>query len=250
MKRKLWISVWCFALAGFLALPAYAQDAGEELSLKLNRDWGYGGFGGDIEGRFSLIAEGPANLQEVQFLLDGEVINVDSDAPFRYQFETEQFDPGVHKLSARGLLSTGDVLDSPELERLFLSKDEANSRTTGVVGPIIVLALVIGLGSALIPALSSRKKVHVPGQYGAAGGAVCPRCGLPFSRSFFGLKLLVGKLERCPHCGKWSIVRRASGQALEAAEARLASEGKVDIAPDETEKEKLARLIDESRFDE
>jgi hypothetical protein len=62
--------------------------------------------------------------------------------------------------------------------------------------------------------------------------------------------MLVGRLERCPHCGKWSMVRRATPQELEAAENRLAEdEGRGALVVDD-EKERVRRMIDESRFEE
>jgi Zn-finger nucleic acid-binding protein len=52
------------------------------------------------------------------------------------------------------------------------------------------------------------------------GGAVCPSCGQPFSRSFLGINLVGVRLERCPHCGKLVAARRAMPDQLEAAERR------------------------------
>ncbi len=232
-----------------LAPPVAAQAQGETLELRLNRDWGYGGLNGEIEGRFSMIASGPESLSEVHFLIDGETVFEDREPPFRYQFQTGEFDPGRHTLSARGLLADGREIRSGEIVRVFLSAEQAGSKTVGLVIPILVVALVVGLGSAVIPMVLGRKKVHVPGQYGLAGGAVCPKCQMPFSRSVLAPNLLIGKLERCPHCGKWSLAGRASRDALAEAEARLAQEGSPQVAVEESEREKLERLIDESRFD-
>jgi hypothetical protein len=54
---------------------------------------------------------------------------------------------------------------------------------------------------------------HEPGQrrsYGVAGGVVCRSCGLPFARNALDLNMVVGKLVRCPHCGKWAVLPAAS----------------------------------------
>jgi hypothetical protein len=61
--------------------------------------------------------------------------------------------------------------------------------------------------------------------------------------------LLVGKLQRCPHCGKWAIVRRASPPELEAAEARWSQESTGTIET-QSEEERLRGMIDESRFED
>lgn len=63
--------------------------------------------------------------------------------------------------------------------------------------------------------------------------------------------MLFGKLERCPHCGKLAIVRRATPAELAAAEERLRADrekGIKDISEDEDES--LQRALEESRFDD
>ena len=219
------------------------------LELRLTRDWGYGGLDNKIEGTFSMHADGPEDLVEVRFRVDGAVVNIDTEAPFRYQFETGQFDPGLHDLSATGLLASGEEMESNTITRHFLSEEEASAETRGLVAPLLVVVGVIAVLGVVLPLLG-RNKQHKPGVYGPAGGAVCRRCAMPFSRSVFAPNLLLGKLERCPHCGKWAIVPRASAQALAEAEERLAAESGVAGVTAESEKEKQARLLDESRYDD
>jgi hypothetical protein len=55
------------------------------------------------------------------------------------------------------------------------------------------------------------------------------------------------KLERCPHCGKWSLVRRATNEQLAAAEARLWGGAEPQLSPERRE-EDLRRKVDDSRF--
>jgi hypothetical protein len=60
--------------------------------------------------------------------------------------------------------------------------------------------------------------------------------------------LLVGKLERCPHCGKWGILPRASAATLADAEERFSTDiqGTID---EPSEEEKMKQMIEESRFE-
>jgi len=97
--------------------------------------------------------------------------------------------------------------------------------------------------------LLGRKKKHTPGVYSMAGGAICPRCTFPYSRNMLSPNLVIGKLARCPHCGKWAIVSRASAKALQAAEARFAAESQGTIETI-SEEEKIRQMIDDSRFEE
>jgi hypothetical protein len=79
---------------------------------------------------------------------------------------------------------------------------------------------------------------------------VCGRCGFPFSRGILAPNLVFGKLERCPHCGKWAIVRRAFPAELADAEERYheaqQETGKVEV----DEQESLRRSLEDSRFDD
>ena len=102
--------------------------------------------------------------------------------------------------------------------------------------------------AAAIWLLATRTSAAGPITYGLEGGAVCPKCGLPFSRSIFSPNLLVGKLSRCPHCGKWSVVGRASPDELAAAEAKLRGE-KQPAPPAADAETQLHKRIEESKYE-
>jgi hypothetical protein len=136
-------------------------------------------------------------------------------------------------------------LTSNVIEANFVPASASWQAAGRILTPILVIAgLAMAAGIGLV-AFSSRR--FRAGQYGAAGGAVCPRCALPMARHFLAPNLGGKKLERCPHCGRWSRVARATAQALEEAEARLLSEA--GPAPNQgQEKEALRRQVDDSRF--
>lgn len=240
-------------LAVLLVVPAKvaAQEEEETLTLRLTKDFGFGG-GSLIQGRFSMRASGPENLERVEFLIDGEVVDVVGVPPFRYQFHTEDYAPGVHELSAIGYTRDGRQLRSVTFRYQFLSAEEARSTAGRLVVPILALVGVIGLVAIIGPALlGKRKGAFRLGEYGAAGGAVCPRCTFPYSRHFLSPNLLVGKIERCPHCGKWAIVSRASPSELKAAEERLQEDHEIGRRPVEREEDQaLKRLLEESRYED
>jgi hypothetical protein len=88
--------------------------------------------------------------------------------------------------------------------------------------------------------------------YGPAGGSICRNCARPFGRHLWMPNLLVGKLSRCPHCGKWQLARRASVDELKIGKDLSR---KQDSAVEQTERsesadQRLKRQIDDSRFDE
>ncbi|HEY62859.1 MAG TPA: hypothetical protein G4N95_09450 [Anaerolineae bacterium] len=225
-----------------------AQSNGDTLPLVFSRDFGYGA-GNQIQGTFSLKVKDYEDLERVDYLFDDRVVFSSTEPPFRFQFNTAQFGEGIHSIYAIGTKTDGSTIQSNKITREFISSTEAYSNVGKFIIPLLAIVGIISLGGVMLPLVFGRKKTHQPGVYGAAGGAVCPKCGLPFSRSIFAPNLLIGKLQRCPHCGKWSIVPRASKQALADAELRLASDGKIDINKS-TGKDEVRQMIEDSRFEE
>jgi hypothetical protein len=238
------------AMAGFGLVPgALAQESEPTLQVRLNKDFGYA-LGSRIQGAFSVRVSEDPDLVRITLWIDDQQVGVDDAPPFRISFNTSEFVVGMHSISVVGTTIDGREVSSPLLEVEFLSAEEARSDAFKVVIPILAVVLAVMLISSIIPVLSGRgKKRFQPGTYGSAGGAVCKRCALPFSRHMLSLNLGLGKLERCPHCGKWGIVRRASPSELEAAEARMKETSAQGALQAEDETEHLKRLIDESRFE-
>jgi hypothetical protein len=251
MKKLLVLSlVIMICLIVLPASVAFAQEPG--LTLKLTKQVGYNGFDGKIQGAFLLQASDPADLRQVSFFIDGTLMGVDDQAPFEVQFSTGSYPLGVHTYTAEGRLSSGQLLQAQPIRAESIGGAEARKAAIKIALPIVLLSFGTAALSAIIPLLGMRKgATRSAGSYSPASGAICPRCTMPFSRHVFSLNLLAGKLERCPHCGKWSVVRRASPAVLAAAEERLHADDQ--SAPVDTEDERAARLrkvIDDSRFEE
>ncbi len=251
MKKIITIFILISLIISFTT-EALAQEETPTITLTLTRDFGYGGFSGDIQGTFSMRVSGPDDLVEVQFFIDEVLIGADTESPFRIQFHTDSFEPGNHKMSSIGILSDGTEVRSNEIVRYFLAGEEAMGNTLGIVIPLLAMIIGISIIGVVAPMLFGKKGKQRPiGEYSASGGAVCPRCQFPYSRHIFSINLGLGKLERCPHCGKWAIVRRATSNDLAEAEARLRKdqeEGIMDISKDE--EESLRQALEDSRFDD
>lgn len=230
-------------------VPVKAQESTASLQLTVDRDFGFS-MGGRIQGKFTLKATGPENLTQVEFLIDDVVVSTDREPPFRYSFDTGEYDFGVHRILGVGTTALGEVLRSPVRTFEFVSVEEGLRGASRIVMPILIgtgaLIILAVVGTMLI---GRRKGGPRIGEYSAAGGALCPRCGLPYSRHVLSPNLLIGKLERCPHCGKWAIVRRASRESLEKAEARWADDEARGGLGIESEEDKLRRMIEDSRFE-
>ncbi len=233
----------------FIPVSVYAQESDPKIELALIRNFGYGGMR-EIQGNFTLKIRDPlADLETVDFYLDGELIAPISQEPYEYKFHTSNFPDGEHTFYAVGTLSNGISVQSNQISKVLLSSDQAWSQTQRLIVPILIFtagATVLGLG---VSVLAIRKKEFVIGKYGPAGGAVCPRCELPFGRSIFSPNLAIGKLVRCPHCEKISLRARASQSQLEQAEKKfINADTRGVVTP--LDDQGFQKLLDESRYED
>lgn len=252
MKKRLFLTLITLLIFG-IASRVQAQS-GNDLTLSLSRDFGYSSGTGKIQGTFSMKIKGPENLARVDFLIDGKPIGQVAQPPFNLQFKTGDFSLGVHTISAVGFTSSGQELHSNQVKAEFVSASQGWQAAMKIAIPIVGVALLAVLLSFVGPLLLNRgKKSNVPlgsqQNYGIFGGTICPKCGRPFSVHVWGVNLMVGKLDRCPHCGKWSIVRRYPISALREAEAAELEDAKDrGQVPSLSEEEKLRKELDDSRF--
>lgn len=245
-------------LCALVVLPVLAQDDG--LSISVSKQFGYN-MGSQIQGTFRIRVRGPEDLSAVTFLLDGESLGESTTVPFELSFKTDDHAPGWHEITAVGTTAAGQMLKTRTLSYQFVSAEAAGKGVAKLLIPIAILAVIATLATSVFPMLGGRKKgamvydpaSYTPGEprsYGLLGGVVCPKCGRPFGMHWWGLNIsLVGKYDRCPHCGKWSMVRRASRDALLEAEAEEhAAHMAAAPRPVPNAEEKLREQIDDSRF--
>jgi len=223
-------------------MPALAQEA---LTLDVNKNFGFA-WGHQIQGSFTIRAEGPADLAHVVFLIDGQPMGEAAQPPFHVAFHTGSYALGEHALSAVGETAGGDRISADALRLEFVSPDVGSQFALRLLLPLLALLAVVMLAATAGPMLFGRGTFR-PGHYGVAGGTVCPRCRLPFSRHVLAPNLVFGKLERCPHCGRVGLARWATADELTAAEGRLTGDGAPPRPVSETEQ--LSRQIEDSRYD-
>ena len=184
----------------------------------------------------------------VEFLIDGEIVHTATESPFRYKFNTANFSVGEHSFSAVGYREDGSQIVSTEFTREFIDAEQAWENVGDFIVPLFVIVGAVSLLGAVGAGFFGRKKNFKLGEYGMAGGVVCPRCQLSYARNFLAPNLVVGKLLRCPHCGKWAILPRASSVALEAAEKRYATKGVAEMDVSDEDQD-YRKLIDDSRYE-
>lgn len=251
MHEKLVLAVGLLLFQSFgFAQKGWAQEADSGLELSIRKNFGYQA-GSQIQGSFSLEAHGPGEMESVAFFIDEEMIGDVGKAPFEIPFSTSNYPLGEHCITAAAELPGGEILVAKRLCFTFLSADSVKDEVTGFVVPLVLgLAALIFGGTLLTSLITGRKSGFKLGAYGAAGGCVCPRCALPYTRHIFSPNLIMGKLERCPHCGKWAIVRRATAIELEQAEEHYWGRHDDLFQPIENEGERLRKQIEDSRYED
>jgi len=151
-------AAWAVLVVAFLVLvpSAFAQEDAE-LRLTVRRTFGYRG-GDAIQGRFSLEVEGPAELVQVTFLIDGVTMGRDLEPPFEHSFHTSEYPLGIHWLMAIGNLASGRELSSAVRSFEFVSAEASWDAAGRIVAPLLLSVLgLIALG-VLAPALLIRKR--------------------------------------------------------------------------------------------
>jgi DNA-directed RNA polymerase subunit RPC12/RpoP len=258
MKKQfvLHLLPWFFALWVAVGPPGLAQAQNEGLNLRISKVYGFNNFTNtQIQGTFSLQAKGPDNLVKVTFLIDGNSMGEATQSPFKITFNTASYSLGVHTLSAVGITSDSQELQSNNLQVNFLSPQASTTTMLKIIIPIFLIVGAAALISAIFPWLMrGGKNEELPlgaqRKYGVSGGAICPRCKRPYAMHALGLNLGIRtRLDRCPYCGKWAIVGRKSQDELRAAEvAELLQAQDAGGVPEESEEEKLRKEIDKSRY--
>ncbi len=226
-----------------LFLPGYGQGQEPTIRLSLRRDWGYGGPAGRIEGLFSLRVKAPPEVVRVQFFLDDRLLGEDAEPPFRYSFRTGDYPLGPHRLTAVGFTADGRQLQANVLERTFVAPVEGWQTAWKIAGPLLALSALF----VLLTVLVERRRGYRRGRgYGLAGGAICPHCGRPFARHWWAPNMGLRKFDRCPYCGRWSLVAAASASELAAAEQRWTATTAAEAVM--TADERRRRQVEESRY--
>jgi DNA-directed RNA polymerase subunit RPC12/RpoP len=254
MKRLL-IGFLSVALLLGLTISSVSAQTSDQLQLGMSRDFGYGGFGNDIQGLFTIkVKNPPANLAKVDFYIDTTLMGEVTQTPFSLQFNTDSYPLGNHSLSARGFTTDGTEISSTIIQANFVPASAGTSMILKIVLPIVGLLVVIGVLSLALPLILNKGKLSAlplgaQRNYGIGGGTICPKCERPFPLRLWFINLGASKIDRCPYCGKWSMVRPRPLAELRAAEqAEISSSQPIAPVVGETDAEKLKKELDDSRY--
>lgn len=255
MKTKILIALTiCLGLIFGTAQIGYAQES--TYTVHVRRDFGYG-MGSDIQGTFSIRLLGDEEkVDRVTFFIDDEVLYETKEQPFSYQFKTEDFQSGIHRLYAEVLQTDGQSFETSAVQYNFLSQKEANRQIRNVLiwvgGAILGAMAIVAVIQSLVIAKEGKspRQPGEPRSYGLLGGTICRKCGRPFPRHVWGMNLVVGRLDRCENCGKWVMTTRATPNALKLAEEAEMEAFEEDEKTIEFQENEGDHLEDTKYFDE
>lgn len=250
MKSKPFSVFLALTLCLLAVSAAFAQDEG--ITLKMSRDFGYSSGTGDIQGLFSMKVTGPDNLVRVEFYIDETMIGEITAAPFRLQFTTDDYPLGLHNMYAIGYTSDGQELRSRVLTGNFVSAEAGWDSAGKILVPMVSVLLVAILLAVVLPAVLTRgKREQLPlgeeRRYGIHGGGICPKCRRPFVMHLWGMNLGLSRYDRCPYCGKWSVVRVQPLAKLREAEKAELTWAQAE-APQASEEDRLRKEIEDSKY--
>jgi DNA-directed RNA polymerase subunit RPC12/RpoP len=234
-----------------LGLASTSLAQGGDLTLTVTKSWGYA-WRGEMQGTFTLKASAPPDLSRVTFLLDGEPLAEVVVAPFATKLTTDDYPLGAHTLSASAVAADGGTLRSKQEHVTFVSAERGWQTALSIAGPIVGLVVGFVVIMTVVSLVGQRGRKATPGAarcYGALGGALCPRCGRPFALHAWSVHFFSRRYERCPHCGRWSMVGAASPAELRAAEEAEAQATAADEGvPPPSAEDDLRRALDDSRY--
>lgn len=252
MKKIKFILFLVLLLAFFTGSVQAFQT--EEVRLNVRRNFGFSS-GSQIRGTFAMDIIGNVPVQSVTYLIDGKIIAESKSQPFGITFQTTSYSVGWHDLSAEVITSDNRKLTTPVRRFEFVSTEVEGQAVTNILIPLLgVVAVVMIIGVASQVFFIKKKGLDklplgAKRSYGILGGVICPKCKRPYSRHWWGLNMVMGKLDRCDFCGKWSITHRASSQELDAAEiAELKNTQREIPIAGKDEKEKMKEMLDDSKY--
>jgi hypothetical protein len=256
-RKSFHILLALLALIGlaWAAAPVLAQDATPQYTLNVHKTFGFNN-GSQIRGQFSAEMIGPDAIQPVTFLLDGKPIGQAAQVPFKFDFNTSSYPVGWHDMTASVTPKDGTTFITAARHFEFISADQESTAMRNILGPMlggIALLLLVIYGVQFLIFRNRPNKVLPLGaarNYGMRGGAICPRCHRPFPIHWFAMNMGIGfKFDRCDFCGRQGFFKPVSRDELARAEAAELEMTQPDPnLPAESEKDKLKKILDDSRF--
>lgn len=255
MNKILLLSLLVISIISLIiVIPGWAQTTEPGLKIRLSRTMGFDSGTGRIQGAFKIKASGPSDLSKVTFYMDATLMGEVNQSPFELSFNTDDYPLGIHTLTATGLTTSGQQLTSNMIQAEFISSSQGFQSMIRIIGPLLGFILAAVVIAVLIPIIFTRGKttklpLGAARNYGVLGGTICPKCGRPFGIHVYGINVVVGKLDRCPYCGKWSVIHRFSPQSLQEAEkAELSSNLAAQEHVKGSEEDELRKEIEDSRY--
>ncbi len=136
------VLVFTLAFMGIGAFGVVQVNAEPTVSLKLHKDFGYSSFGNDAQGNWTVQANVSEDTTRVKFYLDDELQLDDTQTPFAWSYNTDEFPEGLHTLKAVAYDANGNTA-AAETQQNFVPYPEGLTITIIIVVVVSILASFI-----------------------------------------------------------------------------------------------------------
>jgi hypothetical protein len=179
-----------FLLISMLTLVFISQVWAEPtISLSIDKTSGYNTPGNtEINGYFTVYASTSSDVERVEFYLDNVLQYNDTNSPFDWHFDTNDYALGQHNITAVAFGTSGQQISA--------------SLSTNIVDvpilwtTIVPILLVVGSIALVLLSVWFFRKGYRSND--------CPKCGYSAPQQFYFIHFgLRNYLKRCPQCGKF-----------------------------------------------
>jgi hypothetical protein len=140
------ILLFTLMVTAAFSVGAAQVNAEPTISLKLHKDFGYSSFGNDAQGNWTLQATVSEDTTRVEFYLDNQLQLDDTQTPFGWSYNTDNFPEGLHTLKAVAYDANGNDATA-EVQQNFVPFP---ADFTIIIVIVVVVSVVISIVAALV----------------------------------------------------------------------------------------------------
>ncbi|NLE03495.1 MAG: hypothetical protein GX638_01660 [Crenarchaeota archaeon] len=117
-------------------------NAQPSVELKMRKDFGYSDFGNGAQGKWTAIATVSDTAIRVEFYLDDILQLNDTDAPYEWPYDTENFDLGLHTIKAVAY-DADDNSNSAQKEQNFVDSSASSNSIILVIAIFVITSIIV-----------------------------------------------------------------------------------------------------------
>lgn len=144
ITRTLMITIVAFVILSAAVVSDVSEvSAQPSIKLKMHKDFGYSDFGNGAQGKWTAQATTSQDAIRVEFYLDDVLQAIDTESPFAWSYNTDDYALGLHTIKAVAYDTNGNTATA-ETQQNFV--DSSNFASIfGISLAIIIIVIIIAL---------------------------------------------------------------------------------------------------------